>query len=1515
MRLPFALRPRSTAATTRRAFRAAVELLEDRRTPAYLFVDFGDNLGSGLGTTILGLREPADAPADADKVLGPALLGSFAGPVDIDPTARTITRTGPGSFLADGFGIGGEVRLTGTANNNGTFRIQSATANKLTLQAGPALTQETAAAADLLLHPSSTVSVRQNPSLTANRRALMMDVVRRAFRPFDITVVELTATPQTLADGRSVIGAASVAAAVANLRGGNAASRDAYILAADFTVDGAAITNAASGGQSPVGRPLGAAADKDTGRNRHDDLAVVYVGPTNGNPADFTNTMNNLAHEAGHLFGLQHSLTNPATDPATNLLHQAEIMSYQNTNNTSSSMFTRYPMVRGDDNSPATGTSPVSYDDLGPRNADTYYDQLATDPGVGGNLTFVSGTGAHDVITIRRDGPLARVTVEAFATADHTPGTAIPVPGTTSIRIGPVTLPLPGTTVFEYFVPLTRPILVYGGDGADRFVIDTDLGVPVEVDGMLGDDTLVLDGKGAAAVTYSPMPTVPLGTDLLRSAGSSVIDNVPSREGVLASGTTTVFFRDFDAASSVTVTNAGTVTLVTPFSRDDLTVDGSAAGLTRVQGTSDGTAFVPLITAGVVKVVLDAASQDASGGGSGDDQVQVNLPDNSSLSLAVHTGAGSDDLAFNDATNIVALGTTAYTIDADRISRTAFDTVPAFRIDTARLEFDGVEDLTVYTGLTVNLIYLRGSQPSTALTIQGGPAANLLTVEGTDGTLDAINSPVHFFGAIGYDTVSIIDHAPGGGQHRVAGGDYTRIRSGRPNLVVTYPQVEQVRVETSAAPGAPVGIVVTSTPAPVIIRQYGPDSNGVTIGEAGSVRGIRHDVTIDNERGNRTFLKVDDSADTTYQGNVVVSADAITGLTGGTIRFTAHTDLFPESSLRGLQISHGKGGSKTVVTATPPQSAVTIDGGAGADEVVARNLALYFAQNGTHDLYLHGNGDADTLRLDDTDLSVQASYSLQVGILRRTVRRFATTVATLHHDTFETVEVYGGTGNDRATVLSARPGEALTVDGGPGDDRLFGGNGTELFRGGKGNDVLVGNAGFDVLQGEDGRDLLIGGAGSDTVDGGDGEDIVIGPYTSFDAGNLDALEAIMREWTRIDLDGGLVNRGYRQRVNHLLTGNGGLNGGTLLSVAGAQRTVFDDVDLDQLRGGPALDWFLANPDVDLLPDLERGEVVTRLHGGLLQADVTVNARALSGDYFWLDGVRYSRDTVMTFTLKTGQHSLLSGGGSPIYFTVTSTGSVDYDPGLEGILTGRGTATLALRGVAVTIDARDLTIDRLNVNGTAFDGATFAPLTLRVLPGRQYCGQAGGLVEFDVRTDGTVAFATTLEGILAGQETNTLFVHGVAFAIDARRLNTGWLGVDGITFDPAAVLPFRLLPGGHFLVTPFGTTLQFTVTSDGTVGYDPSLDGFVSGRGTTTLELVGMPVTIDARVFGNTSLYFDGLFFDASAIYHAWLLPGTHGIHLGSTFLTFTVGLDGRIDYDAAYDGLLAGRGTTTLTFR
>jgi Ca2+-binding RTX toxin-like protein len=77
------------------------------------------------------------------------------------------------------------------------------------------------------------------------------------------------------------------------------------------------------------------------------------------------------------------------------------------------------------------------------------------------------------------------------------------------------------------------------------------------------------------------------------------------------------------------------------------------------------------------------------------------------------------------------------------------------------------------------------------------------------------------------------------------------------------------------------------------------------------------------------------------------------------------------------------------------------------------------------------------------------------------------------------------------------------IEGGDGDDKIFGGPGpsdgtgtgddsnADTLMGGGGDDMIFGGAGDDTLVGGDGDDMLVGGTGDDEYMGGAGDDMII----------------------------------------------------------------------------------------------------------------------------------------------------------------------------------------------------------------------------------------------------------------------------------------------------------------------------------------------------------------------------------------------------------------------------------------
>ena len=133
------------------------------------------------------------------------------------------------------------------------------------------------------------------------------------------------------------------------------------------------------------------------------------------------------------------------------------------------------------------------------------------------------------------------------------------------------------------------------------------------------------------------------------------------------------------------------------------------------------------------------------------------------------------------------------------------------------------------------------------------------------------------------------------------------------------------------------------------------------------------------------------------------------------------------------------------------------------------------------------------------------------------------------------VQVLSGGGNDTINNTSFAISQ---FNGGPGNDRIYGGWSRDFIVGGSGNDLIVGRNGNDRLFGNDGIDRLFGSSDNDSLNGGNGNDFLYGG-----AGN--------------DFIGGLNGDDYLngQSGNDTLFGNAGED--NLLGGAGN----------DTLRGG------------------------------------------------------------------------------------------------------------------------------------------------------------------------------------------------------------------------------------------------------------------------------------------------------------------------------------------------------------
>jgi Ca2+-binding RTX toxin-like protein len=339
-------------------------------------------------------------------------------------------------------------------------------------------------------------------------------------------------------------------------------------------------------------------------------------------------------------------------------------------------------------------------------------------------------------------------------------------------------------------------------------------------------------------------------------------------------------------------------------------------------------------------------------------------------------------------------------------------------------------------------------------------------------------------------------------------------------------------------------------------------------------------------------------------------------------------------------------------------------------------------------------------------------------------------------DNFNSLTVEMGAGND--TFSSAAIPDAVTADGGAGDDRLGAGSAADTLRGGEGQDDLRGSAGSDSLSGGPGDDTLGTGAGpeggepdADRLSGEDGVDTVT-----------------------------YANRPGPMTVTVDDVANDGLQGEGDNVVPDVERVVGSD-GADSITGGAGAETLEGGPGADALaggagPDaLRAGGDDDTVNGG--DGDDDVSGGAGSDTAFGGPGNDLLDGSVPALVGVDGADVLDGGEGDDSVAGGDGDDTLSGGPGADSMAGGLGTDTATYEAPAaaprrvpgvsaagapadlnVTLDglADDGTIgegdnvgaDVENVNGAGGDDTfTGAPGAngLRMAGGEDYADGAGG----------------------------------------------------------------------------------------------------------------------------------------------------------------------------------------------
>jgi hypothetical protein len=249
---------------------------------------------------------------------------------------------------------------------------------------------------------------------------------------------------------------------------------------------------------------------------------------------------------------------------------------------------------------------------------------------------------------------------------------------------------------------------------------------------------------------------------------------------------------------------------------------------------------------------------------------------------------------------------------------------------------------------------------------------------------------------------------------------------------------------------------------------------------------------------------------------------------------------------------------------------------------------------------------------------------------------------------------------------------------------------------------------------------------------------------------------------------------------------------------------------------------------------------------------------------------------------------------------------------------------------IIIDTSELTFPWFTIPGhTPFlDGSTSPTVNLPAgtYSFQQYSGYFADF-QFRVTESGTVDYDTAFNDFLGGQGTSRLKVGGFAIEVDGTRLSHGLLPMmagGGSFLMSDAVHRLVLVPASHYGFHPTSgvvASFEFGVDLRGNVVVGSAYSGFAEGAGTRRLTIRGYPIRVDGRMLTN-GLYpmiprLVSDFLPRTAVNTLTLIPAVnYGFQPGSGIvadMSYSVGLDGCLDYPASCDDFLRGRGGDTLT--
>jgi len=292
-------------------------------------------------------------------------------------------------------------------------------------------------------------------------------------------------------------------------------------------------------------------------------------------------------------------------------------------------------------------------------------------------------------------------------------------------------------------------------------------------------------------------------------------------------------------------------------------------------------------------------------------------------------------------------------------------------------------------------------------------------------------------------------------------------------------------------------------------------------------------------------------------------------------------------------------------------------------------------------------------------------------------------------------------------------------------------------------------------------------------------------------------------------------------------------------------------------------------------------------------DMTIDATAISSNAINIVGVTttpLSTTTVITVNLPEGVTTFNAGGGS-FYCqpSVTATGTWSLPAACAGAASGAGTSTLKLTGLPITLDAGHLStgVDPLLYGNFVVGAASTQTFTWMPQPPVEMVVGSGlpSRCAFGLGANGNATVyhcgsSTTVSG-------STVNFVGFPFSFDARSLSTTDYVIDAMSLEAeltssTTVHNYQLMAANGYtmqIAAGIVATFHWGIGAAGLVTY-PAADGtFLSGRGTTTLVVNGLPARVNATGLGSGTFTLGpdifGPSFNQAAIQYLHLVPSTY----------------------------------------